>query len=128
MKESYKVEISHQLWPRVMRLNGRPCFGSKRIREHRGIENQQHYIINVAFSEDASRIRKTNSPEISSVFRRLALSILQRDTTIKDNIRDKRSASETRFWILKAQAGTRGKFSRSLWKLEALRLIWQRAP
>lgn len=60
---------------------------SKRIREHWGIENQQHYILDVTFPEDASRIRKENSPEISSVFRRLPLSVLRRDTTIKDNIR-----------------------------------------
>ena len=63
---------------------------AKRIREHWGIENKQHWILDVTFSEDSSRIRKGSSPEISSVFRRLALSILQRDTTIKDNIRGKR--------------------------------------
>lgn len=63
---------------------------ARRIREHWSIENQQHYVLDVTFSEDASRIRKGNSPEISSVFRRLALNILQRDTTIKDSIRGKR--------------------------------------
>ncbi|MDX1925456.1 MAG: ISAs1 family transposase [Pirellulaceae bacterium] len=63
---------------------------ARRIREHWSVENQQHYILDVTFSEDASRIRNGNSPEISSVFRRLALNILQRDTTIKDSIRGKR--------------------------------------
>lgn len=63
---------------------------SKRIRQHWGCENRQHYILDVTFTEDASRIRKGTSPEISSVFRRLALSILQRDTTMKDSIRGKR--------------------------------------
>lgn len=63
---------------------------ARRIREHWSIENQQHYVIDVTFSEDASRIRNGNSPEISSVFRRLTLMILQRDTTIKDSIRGKR--------------------------------------
>lgn len=61
-----------------------------RIREHWSIENQQHRILDVTFSEDSSRIRKGNSPEISSVFRRLALTILQRDKTVKDSIRGKR--------------------------------------
>ena len=64
---------------------------ARRIREHWGIENQQHYILDVTFSEDASRIRNGNSPEISSVFRRLALNIFKRDTTIKDSIRGKRT-------------------------------------
>lgn len=63
---------------------------AKRVREHWGIENSQHYILDVTFGEDASRIRNGNSPEISSVFRRLALNILQQDTSIKDNIRGKR--------------------------------------
>ena len=63
---------------------------SRRVREHWGVENQQHHILDVTFSEDASRIRNGNGPEISSVFRRLALNILQKDTTIKDSIRGKR--------------------------------------
>ena len=63
---------------------------ASRIRQHWGIENQQHYLLDVTFAEDASRIRNGNSPEISSVFRRLALNILQRDTTLKDSIRGKR--------------------------------------
>ena len=38
----------------------------------------------------ASRTRKDNAPEIAGAFRRLALNILQRDTSIKENIRGKR--------------------------------------
>lgn len=36
------------------------------------------------------RSRRGNGPEIFSVFRRLALSILKADTTVKDNVRGKR--------------------------------------
>jgi predicted transposase YbfD/YdcC len=63
---------------------------TKRIRDHWSTENQQHHILDVTFTEDSSRIRKGTGPEISSVFRRLALSILQQDTTVKDSIRGKR--------------------------------------
>ena len=63
---------------------------SKQIRQHWGCENSQHYVLDVTFTEDTSRIRKGTGPEISSVFRRLALSILQRDTTMKDSILGKR--------------------------------------
>lgn len=63
---------------------------TRRIREHWGIENQQHYVLDVTFNEDASRIRNGTGPEISSVFRRLSLSILQQDTSQKDSIRGKR--------------------------------------
>jgi predicted transposase YbfD/YdcC len=63
---------------------------AKHIRSHWSIESSQHHVLDVTFTEDASRIRKGNGPEISSVFRRLALNILQQDTTVKDNIRGKR--------------------------------------
>lgn len=63
---------------------------SKHLRSHWSIENSQHYVLDVTFTEDASRIRKGNGPEITSVFRRLALNMLQRDTAIKGSIRGKR--------------------------------------
>ena len=63
---------------------------SKFIRDHWKIENSQHYILDVAFAEDASRIRKGTAPDIAAGFRRMALNILQRDTSIKDAIRGKR--------------------------------------
>ncbi len=61
-----------------------------RLRSHWSTENQQHHILDVTFKEDSSRIRVGTGPEISSVFRRLALSILQRDTSVKDWISGKR--------------------------------------
>ena len=63
---------------------------TQRIRSHWSIENQQHHVLDVTFSEDASRIRKGTGPEVASVFRRLALGILQQDKTLKDSIRGKR--------------------------------------
>jgi predicted transposase YbfD/YdcC len=60
------------------------------LRSHWGIENSQHHILDVTFTEDSSRIRRGTGPEISSVFRRLALTILQQDTSIKASIRAKR--------------------------------------
>jgi predicted transposase YbfD/YdcC len=62
----------------------------RHLRSPWSIENSQHHLLDVTFSEDASRIRKGNGPEIASVFRRLALNILQQDTSIKDNVRGKR--------------------------------------
>jgi predicted transposase YbfD/YdcC len=63
---------------------------SRHIRAHWGIENSQHYVLDVTFAEDSSRIRKGNGPEITSVFRRLALNILQRDTALTGSLRGKR--------------------------------------
>jgi len=63
---------------------------NQHLRSHWSIENSQHHVLDVAFTEDSSRIRKGNGPEIASVFRRLALNILQRDTSLKGSIRGKR--------------------------------------
>lgn len=62
----------------------------KHLRDHWSVENSLHHTLDVTFSEDASRIRKGKGPEISAALRRLALSILKADTTIKDNVRGKR--------------------------------------
>lgn len=63
---------------------------SQHLRSHWSIENSQHHVLDVTFTEDSSRIRKGNGPEITSVFRRLALNISQRDTSLKGSIRRKR--------------------------------------
>ena len=74
-------------------ISSLPCTVRKftqHLRSHWSIENSQHHLLDVTFTEDASRIRKGTGPEISSVFRRLALNILQQDTSIPDNVRGKR--------------------------------------
>lgn len=60
------------------------------IRDHWGIENSLHWVLDVIFAEDDSRIRKGNSPETTAMLRRLALSILEQDTTLKSSLRGKR--------------------------------------
>lgn len=63
---------------------------AKRIRQHWSIESQLHWVLDVTFTEDASRIRKRHAPQTSAVLRRLAVSILSSDTSVKDNLRGKR--------------------------------------
>jgi len=60
------------------------------IRQHWSIESQLHWVLDVTFTEDKSRIRKQHAPQTSAMLRRLAVSILSQDTSIKDNIRGKR--------------------------------------
>jgi predicted transposase YbfD/YdcC len=68
--------------PKVQRL-------SRHIRDHWSIENSGHYVLDVTFSEDASRIRRGAAPEIAAALRRMSLNILQQDTTVKETIRGK---------------------------------------
>lgn len=81
-----KGEVSYflsSLPPKVKAL-------AKFIRQHWSIESRLHWVLDVTFSEDASRIRKQHAPQTSAMLRRLAVSILSADTSIKDTIRGKR--------------------------------------
>lgn len=60
------------------------------IRGHWGIENQLHWSLDMSFDEDASRIRKGHAAENFSRLRRIALNLLQRDTTQEVGIKSKR--------------------------------------
>jgi predicted transposase YbfD/YdcC len=63
---------------------------AQRIRQHWSIESQLHWVLDVTFSEDASRIRRRHAPQTSAMLRRLAVSILSSDTSLKDSLRGKR--------------------------------------
>jgi predicted transposase YbfD/YdcC len=63
---------------------------AKLIRQHWSIESQLHWVLDVTFTEDASRIRKRHAPQTSAMLRRLAVSILSSDTSLKDTLRGKR--------------------------------------
>ena len=85
-----KVQETHDvtffissLPPRVRRLN-------QLLRDHWSIESSEHYVLDVVFTEDASRIRTGSAPEVAAAFRRLSLNILQQDTSLKESIRGKR--------------------------------------
>ena len=85
-----KVQETHDvtffissLPPRVRRLN-------QLLRDHWSIESSEHSVLDVVFTEDASRIRTGSAPEVAAAFRRLSLNILQQDTSLKESIRGKR--------------------------------------
>jgi predicted transposase YbfD/YdcC len=62
------------------------------IRSHWGIENGLHWVLDVSFDEDGSRMRTDNSPENMALLRRLALCLLKRHKG-KGSIRGKRLQS-----------------------------------
>ncbi|MCA9028293.1 MAG: transposase [Planctomycetaceae bacterium] len=75
----------------------RACGGASRVRllnkllrDLWTIENSEHSILDVVFTEEASRIGTGSAPEIAAALRRLSLNILQQDTSLKENIRGKR--------------------------------------
>lgn len=60
------------------------------VQSHWGVENGLHWVLDVTFDEDSSRIRKENAPENFGLLRRLALCLLKKETTSKRSIKGKR--------------------------------------
>ena len=59
-------------------------------RAHWGIENQLHWVLDVAFREDDSRVRQGNADQNLAVMRHMALNLLKQEKTAKGGIKAKR--------------------------------------
>jgi predicted transposase YbfD/YdcC len=59
-------------------------------RSHWKIENQVHWVLDIAFREDESRVRKDHGAENLAVLRHMALNLLKNEKTAKGGIHAKR--------------------------------------
>lgn len=59
----------------------------KSIRSHWAIENSLHWVLDMSFNEDYSRIRKGNAPYAMAIIRHVALNLLQLAKTEKQSIK-----------------------------------------
>jgi predicted transposase YbfD/YdcC len=60
------------------------------VREHWGIENKVHWVLDIAFREDDSRVRKGNAAQNLAVLRHIALNLLKQERTARCGTKSKR--------------------------------------
>jgi predicted transposase YbfD/YdcC len=63
-------------------------------RNHWSVENNLHWMLDVAFGEDDSRVRVGNAAENLSRVRRIALMLLKREKTAKVGVKSKRKKAD----------------------------------
>jgi predicted transposase YbfD/YdcC len=60
------------------------------IRSHWGIENQVHWVLDVVFADDDSRVRIDHSAHNLAIIRQVVLNMLRQETSLKTSLRQKR--------------------------------------
>ena len=60
------------------------------VRNHWTIENSLHWVLDIAFREDESRIRNGNGAESFAILRRIAVSLLKQEGTAKCGVKTRR--------------------------------------
>jgi len=76
------------------------------VRAHWGIENGLHWVLDIGFREDESRVRKDHAPENMAVLRHIALNLLKQEHSAKIGIKAKRlKAAWDQDYLLKVLSG-----------------------
>jgi predicted transposase YbfD/YdcC len=83
-----KIEIQTRYFISSLSADASAILKAKR--DHWKIENQVHWVLDIAFREDESRVRKDHGPENLAVLRHMALNLLKNEKTAKGGIHAKR--------------------------------------
>jgi predicted transposase YbfD/YdcC len=82
-----KGKTTHETRYYISSLDVSPKEMLKAIRSHWAIENSLHWVLDMSFNEDYSRIRKQNAPHIMAIFRHIALNMLQTAKKSEDSLK-----------------------------------------
>jgi predicted transposase YbfD/YdcC len=86
IKEQRTTELRYYL----SSLRPNAARAANAVREHWGVENSLHWVLDVAFHEDDSRVRVGNAPENLALVRKITHNLLQQEKTLKRGVKTKR--------------------------------------
>lgn len=96
-----RKETTHEIQFYLSSLPGDSPYSARAIRQHWGIENSLHWVLDVTFKEDACRVRSLHSPHNLALIRRFALNTLNSEHTFKGSLKQKskRAAMDNNYMI-----------------------------
>lgn len=99
-----EVEVQDRYFITSLESNAEKILRAKR--SYWGIENRLHWVLDIAFNEDHSRVRKDNAPHNFAILRHMALNLLKQEKTAKGGIKAKRlQCGWNMDYLLKVLAG-----------------------
>jgi predicted transposase YbfD/YdcC len=84
---------------------------AKAVREHWSVENNLHWVLDMAFDEDRSRVRKDNAPENMAMLRHVALNLIKADTLMKGGVQRHRKLAGWDERFLAHLVGVKGAYT-----------------
>ena len=96
-----RTKTTHEIQFYLSSLPSNSSHIPRAIRQHWGIENSLHWVLDVTFNEDACRVRSLHAPHNLALVRRFALNILNCEHTFKGSLKQKskRAAMDNRYML-----------------------------
>ena len=88
-ERTVKGEPSEETRYCISSLDANPKLALETIRGHWGIENKLHWILDVRFKEDSSRVRNAEAAQNLDVIRKVAIDLLRADRTTRHTFKKK---------------------------------------
>jgi predicted transposase YbfD/YdcC len=96
-----RTKTTHEIQFYLSSLSSDSSQIPRAIRQHWGVENSLHWVLDVTFNEDACRVRSLHAPHNLALVRRFALNILNCEHTFKGSLKQKskRAAMDNRYML-----------------------------